>query len=311
MAVVALTGATGFIGGHLAEALHHQGYEVRALSRRPSARFGETGIRVVHGSLENEASLVDLLRGADAVVHAAGAVRASCQAAYRQANTHGTARLVKEAARRDGRQFVLISSLAARQPHLSFYAESKAMAETAAQRFSDRLALTIVRPPAVYGPGDRMTLPLIGALSRGWLVAPAAPTARFSLIYVSDLVRLILALLAPTGLRHVVVEPDDGRANGYAWRDLATIAEASFERRVRVVRVAKGPVRTMAGLLDLCAGALGRLSPLPRDKVEEIFHPDWVCDTRSLAALPAWRPMTELGRGLQSALSWYRSAGWL
>src|SRR5215472_470451 len=226
MAVVALTGATGFIGGHLAAALHREGYPVRALARSPKPKLAGTGVHIVQGSLDDEASLADLLRGVDSVVHAAGVLQAPCQAAYRQVNVNGTACLARLAAERDARHFLLISSIVARQPRLSRYAESKAMAEAAVLRFSDRLALTIVRPPAVYGPGDRMILPVIDRLSRGWLLAPADSAARFSLIYVSDLVELILTLLAPTAPRHLVLEPDDGRVNGYAWRDLATIAEA-------------------------------------------------------------------------------------
>ena len=311
MAVVALTGATGFIGGHLAAALHREGYAVRALARSPKPKLGGTGVHIVQGSLDDEASLADLLRGVDSVVHAAGVLQAPCQAAYRQVNVNGTACLARLAAERDARHFLLISSIAARQPRLSRYAESKAMAEAAVLRFSDRLALTIVRPPAVYGPGDRMILPVIDRLSRGWLLAPADSAARFSLIYVSDLVELILTLLAPTAPRHVVLEPDDGRVNGYAWRDLATIAEASLGRRVRVVGLQRGPLLALASVLEGYARLRGQHSPLSRDKVKELFYPDWVCDTRSLVIVPAWRPITELGLGLQNTLSWYRSAGWL
>ena len=311
MAVVALTGASGFIGGHLAAALLHEGHQVRALARSPNAKLSRTGVHIVQGSLDDEASLADLLRGAEVVVHAAGVVQAPCHAAYRQVNVNGTARLARLAAERDSRHFLFISSLAARQPRLSRYAESKAMAETAVLRFSDRLALTIVRPPAVYGPGDRRILPVIDRLSRGWLLAPAETAARFSLLFVSDLIELILALLAPTAPRHVVLEPDDGRVNGYAWRDLATIAEASLGRRVRVVGLGRGPLLALASVLEGYSRVHGRLSPLWRDKVKELFYADWVSDTRSLAIVPAWRPMTELGLGLQSTLSWYRSAGWL
>jgi nucleoside-diphosphate-sugar epimerase len=309
---VALTGATGFIGRHIAATLRGRGHRVRALVRRRGAVPDRDGVSVVPGSLEDDDSLAELLRGAGAVVHAAGVVKASCRSAYRAANADGTARLARRAAERGCRSFVLVSSLAARQPGLSRYAESKAMGEHAALRLADRLALTIVRPPAVYGPGDRSTLPVLRGLSRGWLPAPAGAAARFSLLFVTDLARLIPALLDhPPGPSGAVLEPDDGRDGGYSWRDLAAAAEAALGRRVRLVELPKRPLAALGGLLELSARASGRLPALSRDKVEELFHPDWVCDAHGLAAVPGWRPAVDLGAGLRSTLAWYRDEGWL
>jgi 2-alkyl-3-oxoalkanoate reductase len=312
VATVALTGATGFIGRHVAATLRGRGHLVRALVRRRGALPDRDGMSVVPGSLEDDDSLAELLRGAEAIVHAAGVVKASCRSAYHAANADGTARLARRAAERGCRSFVLVSSLAARQPGLSYYAESKAMGERAALRFADRFALTIVRPPAVYGPGDRSTLPLLRGLSRGWLPAPAGVAARFSLLFVTDLARLGPALLdralGPSG---VVLEPDDGCDGGYSWRDLAAAAEAALGRRVRLVELPKPPLAALGGLLELSARASGRSPALSRDKVEELFHPDWVCDARSLAAVPGWRPAVDLCAGLRSTLAWYRDEGWL
>lgn len=284
---------------------------MRALVRRRGAVPDRDGVSVVPGSLEDDDSLVELLRGVDAVVHAAGVVKASCRSAYRAANADGTARLARQAADSGCQSFVLVSSLAARQPGLSCYAESKAMGEHAALRHADRLALTIVRPPAVYGPGDRSTLPVFRGLSRGWLPAPAGVAARFSLLFVTDLAQLVPTLLDPPGPSGVVLEPDDGRAGGYGWRDLAITAEAVLGRRVRLVELPKRPLAALGGLLELSAWASGRSPALSRDKVEELFHPDWVCDARGLATVPGWQPAVGLGEGLRSALAWYRDEGWL
>jgi nucleoside-diphosphate-sugar epimerase len=309
---VALTGATGFIGRHVAATLRGRGHRVRTLVRRRGAVPDRDGVSVVPGSLEDDDSLVELLRGAEAVVHAAGVVKASSRSAYRAANADGTARLARRAAECGCRSFVLVSSLAARQPGLSCYAESKAMGERATLWLADRLALTIIRPPAVYGPGDRSTLPVFRGLSRGWLLAPAGVAARFSLLFVTDLARLVSALLdRPPGPSGTVLEPDDGRDGGYSWRDLAAAAETALGRRVRLIELPKPPLAAVSGLLELFARASGRSPALSRDKVEELFHPDWVCDARGLATVPGWRPAVDLSVGLRSTLAWYRDEGWL
>jgi 2-alkyl-3-oxoalkanoate reductase len=269
---------------------------------------------VVRGSLESEAGLRELVDGADAVVHVAGTVRAPDRATFLAVNVEGTER-VAEAAAADGRgrRLVHLSSLAAREPSVSPYAESKALGERAALRRSDRLDVVVVRPPAVYGPGDRATLPILRSLARGWLLAPAGQAAaRFSLLFAPDLGRLIAALAsgqAPSG--GTLLEPDDGRPGGYAWRDLAVIAQERLARRVRTVAVPRSALAIAAGLAERYTALQARV-PLPSTgKVAELFHRDWVSDARSLAAVQGWRARTGFADGLPLTLEWYRRAGWL
>ncbi|MEK0082359.1 NAD-dependent epimerase/dehydratase family protein [Benzoatithermus flavus] len=311
-ATVAVTGATGFVGRPLVAALRAAGHAVRALVRRQDEALAATGAELVPGSLADEASLRALVQGADAVVHVAGAINAPDRAGFLAANAAGTARLAEAAASAlPGRPFIHVSSLAAREPHLSPYGESKALGEAEARARADRLAITIVRPPAVYGPGDRATLPIIQGLARGWLAAPAGTDARFSLLHVEDLARLLVAMLGATLPPAAVLEPDDGRAGGYGWRDLADIAERVLGRRVRLVPLPRAPLFLAAGLLERYARARGQAPLLWRGKVAELFHPDWVCDPATMTALPGWRPSIGFARGLSSTLAWYREAGWL
>jgi nucleoside-diphosphate-sugar epimerase len=313
MSTVAVTGATGFVGRHTVAALREVGHEVRALARRDDAALAATGATVVRGALESEASLRELVHGAEVVVHLAGAIRAPDRAAFLAVNAGGAERVAEAAASLPGRRLVHLSSLAARQPGLSPYAESKAAGERAALSRADRLGgVVVVRPPAVYGPGDRATLPILQSLARGWLLAPAnRAAARFSLLFAADLGHLIAALVAsppPTG---ATLEPDDGRPGGYAWRDLAAIAQERLARRVRTVGVPK-PALAVAAKLAERYTALGARFPLPSSgKVEELFHDDWVSDARTLAGVPGWRPRTGFADGLPLTLDWYRRAGWL
>ncbi len=309
--IVALTGATGFVGRHVATALLQSGRQVRALVRRHDERLAAAGATLVPGSLADAAALARLVQGADAVVHVAGTIQAPDRAAFLAANAAGSAAVAEAAAREPGRRLIHVSSLASREPGLSFYAETKALGEAAALKHADRLQVAVVRPPAVYGPGDRATLPIIQGLDRGWLLVPRSAAARFSLLEVGDLAALILRLLDAPPASGAVLEPDDGRAGGYGWADLAAIAEARLGRRVRLVRLPRAPLAAAAGWAERYAAARGRLPVLSRGKVAELFHHDWVCDRRSLEAVPGWQPRVGFAQGFSTTLAWYREAGWL
>jgi nucleoside-diphosphate-sugar epimerase len=311
-ATVALTGATGFVGRATVAALLAAGCSVRALARRHDDGLAATGVVLVRGSLADEPALRELLRGADAVLHIAGAIQAPDRAGFLAANVAGTARLAEAAASMlPGRPFLHVSSLAARAPGISPYAESKALGEQEALAHAGRLGVVVVRPPAVWGPGDRATLPIIQGLGRGWLVAPAGGEARFSLVHVQDLARLLVMALAAGLPSGSVLEPDDARLGGYGWRDMAAIAERELGRRVRLIALPRAPLSLAAGLAERYARARGQMPPLTRGKVAELFHRDWVCDPRTMAALPGWRPEIDFARGLPATLAWYREAGWL
>ena len=306
---VAVTGGTGFVGRHVLVALRHAGLEVRSLSRSGSATV--PGVTLVPGSLDNEASLAALVQGTQAVVHIAGAIRAVDRAGFDLINAGGTARAVAAAAAQPGRRFIQVSSLAARQPTLSDYAASKQAGELAALAYGEQMSVIVVRPPAVYGPHDRSTLPIMRGLDRGWLLHPAGSSARFSMLYAEDLAALILALLAKPPRSGTILEPDDGMAGGYGWSELAMIAADRLKRRVRTVGVPRGVMSSLAALTEFYAGATGTLPLLSRGKVGELFNPDWVCQPGDMAALSGWRPRTRFGDGLMATLDWYRTAGWL
>lgn len=308
-ALLALTGATGFLGRHLAARLRREGFRVRALVRRDDPGLEAIGVELVRGSLESEEALAAFVEGVSWIVHGAGVVRAPHAAAFEAANAHGTARLARVAAQRAPRaRFLLVSSLAAREPALSPYARSKRQGELALARLGLQPPPIILRPPAVYGPGDRATLPILAQLARGWLVAPRARVNRFSLIYVEDLAELVAGLVARPPAGAELLEPDDGRPGGYGWRDLARIGAERIGRRVRLVELPRPVLRAAAWMAELGARPFGAAPALSRGKVAELFHPDWLA---AGAALPDWRPRTGFPEGLDRTLAWYRAEGWL
>lgn len=307
--LVALTGATGFLGRHVAARLRHRGLRVRALVRREDPRLEALGVAQLRGALESPEALAALVEGAGSIVHAAGLVRAPRPAAFEAANAHGTARLAEVASSHaEGARFVLISSLAARAPALSPYAASKRQAELEVERRAGSLVPILLRPPAIYGPGDRATLPILAQLARGWLVAPRARANRFSLVYVEDLAELVVRLVEQPCEAGTVLEPDDARPGGYGWRDLAEIAGERTGRPVRLVELPRPVLAAAAWMAELGARPLGVAPALSRGKVAELFHPHWLA--AGIAGL-GWVPETGFGEGFERTLAWYRAEGWL
>lgn len=304
MATVALTGGTGFIGGHVARLLMDSGWTVRLLARRSPTHPLWAGRRyqAVPGDLGDAAALADLVAGADAVVHLAGLVRARDRQGFRAANEAG-ARAVAVAARAANvPRAVLVSSIAAREPGLSDYAASKLAGEHAvAAAGGDWLVL---RPTAVYGPWDTAMLALFRAVGLG--IVPVRREARVSFVHVADVARAIAAALATreTGVR----ELDDGREGGYLWAEVVALAGATLGRSARTMAL-PAPAFLVAGY---AAGALarasGRAAFFSLGKARELVHPDWRCQ----APWPdGWRPSIGLEQGLAETVAWYRERGWI
>ncbi len=307
--LVAVTGASGFVGPHLVSALARHGWKVRLLLRRWSPLPSLAGVdaEIVWGDLGNEAALRKLVDGVDAVIHAAGLIKARDPADFATVNLGGTALL---SALADPAPFLLLSSLAAREPTLSPYAASKRAAEEALiGRTGPWLA---VRAPAVYGPGDRETLAYFRAAARGIAPQPMGTARRLSLIHVEDLVEALVRALAqpvPQSLSPGVYEIDDGREYDYA--DMADAAGSALGRGVTRLPIPRPVMVGVAGVNQLLQSIGGPARILTAGKVAEIFHEDWAVHDRRLAETTGFQARFDLWTGFRDAVQWYRAHGWL
>lgn len=261
-------------------------------------------MRWVDGALDRPGSLGRLLERADALIHVAGVVKARDAAGFQAGNVAGTAAVVDAAARAGVRRVVHVSSLAAREPELSDYGRSKCDAEREV-RLSG-LDGTIVRPPAVYGPGDTEMLDVFRMAGRGLVFMP--PHGRGSVIHVDDLADLLLALVARDEAVGRVFEPDDGEPGGWTHASLATAIGWAVGRRVSVVHA---PARALA----LAARAdrfvrRGRAKLTP-DRAGYLAHPDWASSPDAGVPRDWWQPLIPTRRGLKETARWYREHGWL
>jgi nucleoside-diphosphate-sugar epimerase len=298
---LAVTGGTGFVGGHLLRLALAAGYDVRALTR--GWKPPEHDIVWVDGALDRPDSLVKLCSGADAVIHIAGMISGS-RDAFEAVNVGGTANMIDAARKAGVRRFVHISSLAAREPELSAYGWSKMKSEKLVS--ASGLDWTMIRPPAVYGPGDRETLELFRMARRGLVGLP--PGGAFSVVHVEDLCRLMLAVLEDADSRSELYEPDDGRDGGWEHREFAHELGKVYGKKPMAFLLPRPVMRIGSAFDRLLHGKKAKLTP---DRVGMYCHPDWVAAAERRPSPRLWTPQVPTEAGLEQTAAWYREQGWL
>jgi uncharacterized protein YbjT (DUF2867 family) len=300
---LAMTGATGFVGGATMRDAVAAGWRVRALTRRPQPE--RDGVTWIAGALDDAESLAEMAAGADVVMHIAGVVNVPTRAAFEAGNATATADVVDAARNAGVARFIHVSSLAAREPALSNYGWSKERAEAVVR--ASRLDWTIVRPPAVFGPGDTEMLDLFRMAQRGIALVPAG---RLSAIYVDELARLLVALAADRGASiGQIYEPDDGKPAGWSYRGFArAVAQAVGRQRLSTLAT-PAPLLKAAGQLDkLVRRSRAKLTP---DRARYIAHPDWVATEGAGPPADLWHPERDTDDALAETVRWYRREGWL
>ncbi|HEX7050393.1 MAG TPA: NAD-dependent epimerase/dehydratase family protein [Longimicrobiales bacterium] len=321
-----MTGATGFVGSHLVEALASHDVRVRALVRRTSdvAALARLGVERVEGGLEDGAALARAMEGADVVFHLAAMTRARSAAEYERVNAGGTRAVVAAATAADPRprRLVYLSSLAAVGPSLdgrpvgadeaprplTAYGRTKLAGERACLAARDILDVVVLRAPAVYGPRDRELLRMFRLAAWGILPVPAGPVRRVQLIHVADLARALIcaaSAAAATGVYHAA------EARAYGWAEVADLIGRAVGRPARQVRVPASLVHIAAAMSEWTAALRGRTTLFNREKARELLAPGWLCETDALRRDTGFEAQIPLPEGLRTTAAWYRAQHWL
>jgi nucleoside-diphosphate-sugar epimerase len=299
---LAITGGTGFVGSHLIDCALAAGHEVKALTRRDQAP--RDGLEWIAGNLDDRSALERLVDEADAVIHVAGVISAPDRAGFEKGNVGGTLAMLAAATAGGVRRFVHVSSLAAREPKLSLYGASKAKAEELV--YSSGLDWAIVRPPAVYGPGDRETLELFRMAKLGFMLMP--PRGHLSLIHAADLGQLLIALSAPGTPETTIIEPDDGKPGGWSHREFAKALAKAVGVKAAVFSAPGMFLRLAARADQLFRGPRARLTV---DRAAYFSHRNWVVEPKRAAPTELWHAEIPTEQGLKETADWYREQGWL
>ncbi|MGH7523130.1 MAG: NAD-dependent epimerase/dehydratase family protein [Gemmatimonadales bacterium] len=322
---VLVTGATGFVGGHLVDRLLEQGDTVTALVRSPSraAPLGQRGVRLVPGDLSNLAALGNALDGIDLVYHAAAILGSPSEDLLMAANRDGTANVGRLAASMPARpRVVLVSSMAAGGPAkkgaprtiddadqpVTAYGRSKLASEQALATSGARWCA--VRAPVVYGPRDREGfLPLFKAAKFGLAPTFGDGSMEVSLIYVSDLVdALLLAGTTPSVESRTFYVNHPEIVTGAVI--VRTIARA-MHRTPLPIAIPRWAATAALGITGAWADLLGRKSILFPDKIHEFYQEAWTADPAPFVSVTGWRPAMNLERGIAETAAWYANAGWI
>lgn len=299
---LAITGATGFVGSHLIHAAVGAGHEIAALTRREQPP--RDGIRWINGDLSSRDALEQLVEGKDAIIHVAGTINAPNAAGFEQGNVAGTLAMLAAATAGGVHRFIHLSSLAAREPKLSLYGASKARAEELVH--GSGLDWVIVRPPAVYGPGDKETLELFRMAKLGIMLMP--PKGRVSVIHADDLADLLLALAGSIAPSNCLIEPDDGKPGGWTHREFARALSNAVGVKAAVISSPGILLRFAARADQLLRGEKAKLTV---DRAAYFSHRNWVVEPKRAAPPGLWRPRIDTLGGLRSTAEWYRAEGWL
>lgn len=280
---------------------------MRVLARRDpiDPLWRDVTPEMVIGDLGDETALARLCDGADVVIHNAGLVKARSRAAFDAVNVAGARRVALAAAKTP--HVVFISSLTAREPHLSHYSASKRAGEAAmADLLGERL--TVARPCAIYGPGDRELLPVFQAAAISPVLPLLSGVARVAMIHVEDAARQVAALAAARPSERPVVLCD-ARADGYSWRELMAAAARACGRTPRLAPIPKGLIHAI-GITNDFTLLLGQTPMFTSAKARELLHPDWAVPPGDL---PGGAPAAiyDLDTGFSATVAWYRSAAWM
>ena len=299
---IALTGGTGFVGSRFLDIAVDSGHEVKALTRRPQRL--RRGVVWVEGSLGDGDALRNLVTGCSSVVHVAGVLNARDPADFERVNVEGTLAMLAAATAAGITRFVHVSSLAAREPNLSKYGASKARSEELVA--GSGLDWVTVRPPAVYGPGDRETLELFRMARLRLMLLP--PRGRVSLIHSDDLARLLLSLAETEEPKRALFEPDDGKDRGWTHKQVANAIGRAVGRKNLSLSMPRTMLRLGAVVDQLVRRERAKLSA---DRAAYFSHRDWVVNPDRRPPDDLWRPRIDTELGLAETAGWYRQQGWL
>lgn len=323
---VLVTGATGFIGSHLARRLHDRGDRVVCLAKDAmyTPFLESAGMEVMLADLNNGVDWPRALRTVDVVYHLAGLTRARRWAEYYEANQRATARFIRACAAhgRSLKRFVYVSSQTAAGPSrdgaplteempcrpVSHYGRSKLLAEEAVREWKGDIPVTIVRPSAVYGPRERDWYEYFKMVRKGIQPVIGLGTKYLSLIHAEDLVDgIIRAADAPgaAGQTYFLAGEEP-----HTTVEIGNAMAAAAAKRTLKVRLPHAVVYGAGAVMETIARVSGRQVFFNLQKVRESVCRAWVCSVEKAARELGFRTKVGLEGGMEETYRWYQANGW-
>lgn len=323
-----VTGASGFVGGHLVEALARQNVKVKLLVRSTSKLPFKptTNMEICYGDVTDLESLRKAMKGVKVVYHLAGILRGSNFSSYRSVNAEGTRKVCQAAAENKVKRLVYVSSLSAAGPStekgpidettvpkpVSFYGQTKLMGEEIALSYKKHYPVTVLRPGAVYGPRETDIFEYFKMVAGGLVVIGGADTQKISFVYVDDLVDAILLAAHSKKAEGKSYFVSDGQS--YHWGDITAYIGKALNKSYVTLKLPLGLVKMVASAGDFIANLTGKsiLPPIvSSDKMKEAQVPGWACKNTKLRQELGFKPKVGIEAGIQKTVEAYRTAGWI
>ena len=322
-----ITGATGFVGSHLADKLLDKGFEVYCLKRKTSSTKWLDGkkINYVEGDLYSNDTLENVIKDMDYVFHIAGIVKAKSKNEYEIGNNLATKNLIEITYKVNPglKKFVFVSSLASCGPNLNEneidenyiprpitnYGITKRLAEKEILKFKDKLNVVIIRPPAIFGPRDTEILVYFKTFSKGLNALIGFDKKYLSLIYVEDLINGIISsaeLNLSSGEIFFICSDKP-----YSWDEISNVTSKILNKRAVKLRIPHWFVFTVGGIAQFFSLFSKKAATLNIEKCKDITRERWVCSNEKAKKVLGFKEQYSLEESFKKTTDWYKQKNWL
>ncbi|MFU8861110.1 MAG: NAD-dependent epimerase/dehydratase family protein [Cyclonatronaceae bacterium] len=318
-----ITGGTGFIGSHLADTLAGDGHEVRCLVRKNEKWLQGLDYTRIRGDLHDLVALGQGMDGVDVIFHLAAVVSANKQSEFTYSNVEATENVLRLAMKARVPKVIILSSLAATGPSfnrpvtetdplmpVSMYGESKKEMELLVNKLAgDRISVTIIRPPAVYGPREEQIYTFFKTAARGLCtIIGDGHSTRISLVHVRDVVHgmMLAAAYQNPGVNTYFISSEET----YTWHQIRDATSEALGRKLYTVHVSPDMVKKIAGMIESAASFFGHYPVINREKANELVL-EWTCSVDKARDELGYRQQVSLREGIHNTISWYRKHNWI
>jgi len=325
--IAVVTGGTGFVGSHLVDLLLVKGYEVRCIVRKTSDLKWLNGkdVQIFNCGLFDKVGLEEVLRDADFLYHVAGVVRSKTKNGFYKGNVDTTKTLLEvvQNVNENIQRVVIVSSLTACGPSLNgkpcdeetipnpitTYGKSKLAEEKLAQKYMEKIPITICRAPAIYGEREADIYAMFKGVQKGVMTLVGFNEKKLSLIHGRDFVNgIYLAANSEKSIGEIYFISSE---KIYNWDSVSTAMEEAVGKKALRIKIPHFLIFLIGGISHLLNYFSSKPATFNLEKAKDFVQENWTCDTSKAKRDFGYSQEISLEEGMKSTVDWYREHNWL